>query len=128
MGYRVCEKCGGTGRINSMICPLCKGRGTIRHVFTCPVCNGRYYVPRDPPIQVRCPHCNSLLLTYWDRIYVIERGTVPMPPPGSKVPLGAIGGGILGLVIGGAIGGLIGLLIGGAIGRAAEAPLEAKEE
>jgi RNA polymerase subunit RPABC4/transcription elongation factor Spt4 len=127
MGYRVCEKCHGTGKVNSMVCPLCEGKGKIRYVFSCPVCNGRYYVPRDPPIRVRCPHCNSLLLTNWDSIYVIERGAIPIPPPGSKFPLGAIGGGALGLVIGGPIGGLIGLLIGGMIGLAADAPLEARE-
>ncbi|MEM2293613.1 MAG: hypothetical protein QXX41_10100 [Nitrososphaerota archaeon] len=128
MGYRVCEKCHGTGRVNSMVCSVCEGRGQIRHVFSCPVCNGRYYVPRDPPIRVRCPHCNSSLLTNWASIHVIERGTIPIPPPGSKVPLGAIGGGTLGLVIGGPAGGLIGLLIGGVIGLITEAPLEAKEE
>ena len=57
----------------------------------------------------------------------MERGTVPIPPPGSKVPLGAIGGGTLGLVIAGPVGALIGAVIGGAIGAASEAPLEAGE-
>jgi len=111
-----------------MGCPVCNGTGKIRQAFSCPVCSGRYYVPKDPPVQVRCPHCGSLLLTCWDIIQVVERGAVPIPPPGSKVPLGAVGGGTLGLVIAGPIGGLIGAIMGGVIGVAAEAPLEAREE
>ena len=66
-------------------------------------------------------------MTYWESIQVSERGTIPIPPPGSKVPLGAIGGGTIGLVVAGPIGGFIGLILGGVIGAAAEAPLEARE-
>lgn len=127
MGWKPCERCRGRGKIDAMDCPICLGKGSVRQAFSCPVCSGRYYVPRDPPVRVRCPHCSSLLMTYWEAIHVYERGTVPIPPPGSKVPLGAIGGGTLGLVIAGPIGGLIGAILGGAIGAAAEAPLEARE-
>jgi len=67
-------------------------------------------------------------LTAWETIQVYERGTAPIPPPGSKIPLGAIGGGAIGLVIAGPIGGLIGALVGGMVGVAAEAPLKAREE
>jgi len=111
-----------------MRCAVCGGRGVVEHAFTCPVCNGRYLVPRTPPVRVRCPHCGSLLLTAWETIQVYERGTAPIPPPGSKIPLGAIGGGAIGLVIAGPIGGLIGALVGGMVGVAAEAPLKAREE
>jgi len=106
---------------------VCGGRGAIRLAFSCPVCNGRYYVPRDPPVRVRCPHCGSLLWTTWEGVQVDERGTVPIPAPGSRAPLGAIGGGLLGLALGGPVGGLIGAIIGGAIGVAAEVILEAAE-
>jgi ribosomal protein S27E len=110
-----------------MVCTDCGGRGQIRQIFTCPVCNGRYYVPRDPPIQVRCPHCSSLLLVSWTAIQVVERGNVPVPAPGSKIALGAVGGGALGLVMGGPVGGVIGVLVGLVIGAATEAPIEAGE-
>lgn len=128
MGYKRCERCNGTGRVDSMRCPVCMGNGVVRHVFSCPVCNGRYYVPAEPPIRIGCPHCGSLLMTYWDSVNVVERGNVPIPPPGSKIPLGAIGGGTIGLVIAGPVGGFIGLIIGGVLGAATEAPLEAREE
>jgi len=114
--------------IGSMRCAVCEGTGRVRHAFICPVCNGRYFLPRDPPLRVRCPHCSSLLWATWEIAQVYERGTAPIPPPGSRIPLGAIGGGTLGLVIAGPIGGLIGALIGGMIGVATEAPLEAREE
>lgn len=85
-------------------------------------------MPRDPPVRVRCPHCGSLIMTYWETVEVYKRGTVPIPAPGSRTPLGAIGGGLLGLVIGGPVGALLGAIAGGAIGAAAEAILEAREE
>jgi len=66
-------------------------------------------------------------MVYWDSVQMLERGTTPIPPPGSKTALGAIGGGTIGLVVGGPIGGLVGLLFGGIIGAAAETPLEARE-
>lgn len=59
---------------------------------------------------------------------MLERGTVPIPAPGSKVPLGLVGGGLLGLVLGGPIGGLLGAIAGGVVGAVTEAPLEAREE
>ncbi len=127
MGYRPCERCHGTGRVNSMMCPICNGTGSIREAFHCPVCSGRYYVPRNPPIQTRCPHCGSLLMTYWNSVQVLERGTVPIPPPGSKTALGAIGGGTIGLAVGGPVGGFLGLIFGGILGAASEAPREAEE-
>jgi len=58
---------------------------------------------------------------------MIERGRTPIPPPGSKVPLGAISGATLGLIVGGPVGGFVGLVLGGIVGAAAETPLEAKE-
>jgi hypothetical protein len=128
MGYKPCDKCNGTGRREGIRCSFCGGTGVIRQTFSCPVCSGRYYVPRDPPVQVRCPHCGSLLMTHWNYVNVIRRGDVPIPRPGSKAPLGAIGGGTLGLAIGGPVGGLVGLLLGGVIGAVADAPIEAKEE
>lgn len=67
-------------------------------------------------------------MTYWETVEVYKRGTVPIPAPGSRTPLGAIGGGLLGLVIGGPVGALLGAIAGGAIGAAAEAILEAREE
>jgi hypothetical protein len=112
--------------VDSTLCPVCRGRGEIQ-VFSCPVCNGPYYMHRDPPIHVRCPHCSSILRTNWDSIQVLERGVTPFPPPGSKPPLGAVGGAALGLVIGGPIGGILGLVLGGLVGIAAENPLEAEE-
>lgn len=59
---------------------------------------------------------------------MFERGTLPIPRPGSKAPLGAIGGGTIGLALGGPVGGFIGLVLGGIMGAIAEAPLEAREE
>jgi hypothetical protein len=109
-------------------CPDCGGTGSIRQAFPCPVCGGRYHVPRNPPIRVRCPHCSSLLWTDWQTVQILERRTIPIPAPGSRAPLGAIGGGLLGLALGGPLGGLIGFLIGGAAGVAAEAVIEAREE
>jgi len=84
-------------------------------------------VPRDPPIRARCPHCGSLLMTEWVAVQVLERGRAPIPRPGSKAPLAAIGGGTIGLAVGGPVGGLIGFIVGGLIGAAAEAPLKALE-
>lgn len=85
-------------------------------------------MPRDPPIRVRCPHCGSLLWTTWEAVQVYERGTVPIPAPGSRAPLGVVGGGLLGLALGGPVGALLGALIGGVAGAVAEVPLEAREE
>lgn len=127
MGWRSCEKCRGTGRVNSVTCPDCDGTGSIRQAFSCPVCGGRYYVPGDPPIRVRCPDCGSLLVTYTDDVRTVEVGTVPIPTPGTRCPLGAIGGGLLGLALGGPLGGLIGFLIGGAAGAVSDATAEARE-
>lgn len=128
MSERPCERCGGTGKVGYRRCPTCLGTGRIRPFFTCPVCNGRYYVPRDPPIRVRCPHCGSLLWTYWNIVEVVIRGTVPVPTPGSRIPLGAIGGGLLGLVLAGPPGAIVGALLGAVTGAAAEGVLEAREE
>lgn len=128
MSERQCDNCGGKGWIDNQRCPKCQGSGLIRPVFMCPVCGGGYSVPRDPPVRVRCPHCGSLLWTYWQTVQVDERGVVPIPTPGSRVPLGTIGGGLLGLAIGGPAGALIGGLLGLAAGVAAERVLEALEE
>lgn len=51
---RVCETCGGTGKVTTYTpCPVCGGKGTV----TCPVCEGRGYswVPGTPP----CPTCGG---------------------------------------------------------------------
>nr|MDO8099666.1 hypothetical protein [Candidatus Njordarchaeota archaeon] len=126
MSCRQCTKCGGTGRVDSTTCPVCKGKGVMQ-VFTCPVCNGPYYLRKDTRVRVRCPHCGSILDTDWRSIKVVERGVTPFPPPGSKTPLGAVGGAVLGLAIGGPVGAILGLILGGLAGVVAENPLEAEE-
>lgn len=67
-------------------------------------------------------------MTYTQDVRTIEVGTVPVPAPGARGPLGAIGGGLLGLALGGPLGGLIGLLLGGAAGVVSDATVEAREE
>ena len=66
-------------------------------------------------------------MTYTYDVRAVEVGTVPVPAPGTRGPLGAIGGGLLGLALGGPLGGLIGLLIGGAAGAASDTAIEAME-
>lgn len=127
MGWNRCEECLGTGEGEFGMCSTCNGIGKVRQAFKCPVCIGQYYVPRDPPIRVRCPHCGSVLLTDWTYVQVFQRGTVPVPAPGRKAPLGLIGGTLLGLALGGPGGGVVGAFLGLAAGAVAEAPKEAQE-
>jgi hypothetical protein len=78
-------------------------------------------------MNVRCPHCSSLLYLDFDgRIVVMERGQIPTPAPGSKPALGAVGGLIVGGLIAGPIGALLGILAGATIGASVE-ELEALE-
>ena len=115
---------------NSYQCATCQGNGYIivRAKFTCPVCTGLFYLPRDPPIQVRCPHCNSLLYIIGKTdIHVMERGTVPFPPPASRWLAGGAGGALLGAAMGGPAGALIGGIVGALLGAASSVVLEAQE-
>jgi len=132
---RKCALCQGIGVITPIVgnpyqCSTCKGSGYIieRVRYTCPVCTGLFYLPRNPPIQVRCPHCNSLLYVISKTdIHDLKRGTVPFPPPASRWLAGGAGGALLGAAIGGPAGALIGGVVGALLGHGANVVLEAQE-
>lgn len=89
--------------------------------FRCPVCSGHFFVRETPPRRVQCPHCSSILyLDSFGNIQISQRGRVPVPPPGSRPAVGAVGGALLGSAIGGPLGALVGFLAGAALGSSAE--------
>jgi hypothetical protein len=67
-----------------------------------------------------------LAVEFDGRMSVFERGQIPVPAPGSRPAVGAIGGLVVGGLIGGPIGALLGMLAGGAVGASVE-ELEALE-
>lgn len=93
--------------------------------YQCPVCTTRLRTLAELPVVVKCPHCKSLLRVQTDRVVVIQRRPIPLPP-GTRTAAGAIGGLLLGGAVGGPVGAFLGLLFGGFLGAAAEAE-EAKE-
>lgn len=107
-------------------CPLC---GEIREYLeyelqqerydlTCPVCKGRFFIRKLPPIRVRCPHSNSLLYVRSDgNISIIEIENPPVTTRQGAVG-GALGGMVLGGLIAGGEGALLGTLSGAVLGSA----------
>ena len=115
---------------NPYQCLTCQGRGhTIERVqYSCPVCTGLFYLPRDPPVRVRCPHSNSLLYVMGrNDIHVLKRGTEPLPSPASRWFVGGAGGALLGAAVGGPAGALVGAVIGALLGAGSNVVLEAQE-
>jgi hypothetical protein len=112
-------------------CPLC---GEIneyleneiqqeRYDLTCPICNGRFFIRKMPPIKVRCPHSNSLLYISSDgSISVIECGT-----QSTTIRQGTVGGAVGGLILGGLIAGGEGALLGTLTGAVLGSAFDVKE-
>ena len=107
-------------------CPLC---GEIREYLeyeiqqerydlTCPVCKGRFFIRKLPPIKVICPYSSSLLYIRSDgNISIMEVGSPPATTRQGTVG-GALGGMVLGGLIAGGGGALLGTLTGAVLGSA----------
>jgi len=111
-------------------CPYCGYVGSYssleaieeRWEFGCPTCNRRFFTRKSPPINVRCPHCTSVLHIGGDgSLNVLVPGSVPSGPPVASVA-GATVGSLVGAIVAGPIGALLGLIAGGALGAAANVP------
>lgn len=111
-----------------LMCSICRKSNSYqsyevqqeRYDFSCPVCNGRFFIRRTPPLQVRCPHSNSLLYVNSDgSISVLQIGKPPTTTKGGTGG-GALGGLLLGALLGGPAGALLGALAGAALGSSAD--------
>jgi hypothetical protein len=91
-----------------------------RYDLSCPICKGRFFIRRMPPITIKCPHSNSLLYVSSDgSISVVRSGTQPTTTRGGTVT-GALGGLVLGALLAGTEGAFLGTLAGAALGSTSD--------
>jgi len=86
------------------------------YTFICPLCKLRFFIAREPPLTVECPHCGSIL-----RIVSVHQAPIVIKP-GLRNPLPIFATALLGALLGAAVskdkpmgavaGGLIGALVG----------------
>jgi len=115
-------------------CPVCGYEGVYSqsdaveegiYTFTCPVCRKRFYIAREPPVKVLCPHCNSTLYIPSARaepvVVKASEGQVPVAVAAAAL-LGALVGAVVsrGKLRGAVAGGLIGALIGAVVDSLSE--------
>ena len=89
------------------------------YTYTCPICGKRFFVAREPPLTVRCPHCGSLLrIEAPGKAPRVIKESKSMPPTTVAMALlGAVVGAagsrdrIRGAIAGGMIGALLGAVV-----------------
>jgi len=138
--YVLCTRCGtkiylGMKRKNQLPpvfrlrCPRCGYEDVYTrkdaveegiYTFTCPVCKLRFFIAREPPLTVECPHCGSILYivsTYGEPIAVKANPRSLSSAITTAALLGALLGALArrdkleGAIVGGFVGALIGAFI-----------------
>src|ERR1041385_5939973 len=57
-----------------------------RYDLSCPICDGRFFIRKMPPISVKCPHSySSLHISSDGSISVIEAGSRPTTTRGGSI-------------------------------------------
>lgn len=87
-----------------------------RYDFSCSFCYNPFFIRRNTPINVHCPHCSSSLnVNYEGQIIILQQGERPESRTNDSL-IGAIGGLILGGAIGGGAGAVAGAILGASLG------------
>ena len=111
-----------------IICNVCGKTNTYlqyevqqeRYDLTCPICDGRFFIRRMPPITARCPHSHSLLHIGSDgKMIVLEPGIQPATTRGSTFTA-ALAGLVFGALLAEGAGALLGTVAGAVLGASAD--------
>jgi hypothetical protein len=108
-----------------IVCPICNRTNAYldneiqqeRYDFSCPICNGNFFIRKMPPINVVCPYSGSYLHISSDGLVSIIKKGASQTIKGGTIT-GAFAGLVLGTLLAGAGGALIGTIAGSALGTA----------